>query len=76
MPYFIFRIPAQKDAKPELVDEKEKFPEANKLCKTLRKELSADDSATIKMMFAEDEKEARRLMRTKKETSPLEEWEK
>ena len=76
MPYFIFRIPVEKEAKPELVDTKEKFPEANKLCKSLRKEMSGSDQSTIKMMFAEDEQEARRLMRTKKEAAPIEEWEK
>ena len=76
MPYFIFRISAGKDIKPELVDTKEKFPDANRICKTLRKEMSAEDKSVIKMMFAEDELEARRLMRTKKDSSPIEEWEK
>ncbi|MDH5435731.1 MAG: hypothetical protein OEX83_03125 [Gammaproteobacteria bacterium] len=76
MPYFIFRIPAEKDIKPELVDSREKFPEANKLCKTLRKDMVKDDGAIIKMMFAEDESEARRLIRTKKIAAPVEEWEK
>lgn len=76
MPYFIFRIFQEKDVKPELVDSKEKFPDANKFCKTLRKEIAEDDKSIIKMMFAENEPEARRLMRTKKEAAPVEEWEK
>ena len=76
MPYFIFRISVEKDAKPELVDSREKFPDANKLCKTLRKEMSKDDGSIIKMMFADDESEARRLIRTKKVAAPVEEWEK
>ena len=76
MPYFVFKIFPDKDTKPELVESKEKFPEANKLCKALRKEISGDDGLTIKMMFAEDEQEARRLMRTRKDAAPIEEWEK
>ncbi len=76
MPYFIFHISEQKNIKPELVDSREKFPEANKLCKALRKEMPEGDNSIIKMMFAENEQEARRLMRTKKEAAPTEEWEK
>lgn len=76
MPYFIFHISSDKNAKPELLDSKENFPEANKLCKSLRKEMSSSDELIIKMIFAEDESEARRLMRTKKEAAPVEEWEK
>lgn len=76
MPYFIFHISEEKNIKPELIDAKEKFPEASKLGKTLRKEMAKDDSSTIKIMFAENEQEARRLMRTKKDAAPTEEWEK
>ena len=38
--------------------------------------MSEDDKSVIKMMFAEDESEARRLIRTKKIAAPVEEWEK
>ncbi len=74
MPYFIFRISADKTM--TLVNRCAKFGEAKDLCRTLRQSQHAETHDVIRMMFASTEHDARRLLSEKRQiSSPLEEWE-
>lgn len=74
MPYFVFQISADKKLTPLKVFEK--FKEAKELCRELRHAQAADAKESIRMTFAKDEQEARRLLANRRApASPLEEWE-
>ncbi len=74
MPYFVFRISADRKLTPLNVCEK--FKEAKDLCRQLRQAQAADATDQIRMTFAKDEQEARRLLGNRRApASPLEEWE-
>ncbi|MHB8347609.1 MAG: hypothetical protein ACYDHM_10585 [Acidiferrobacterales bacterium] len=74
MPYFIFRISADKTM--TLVNSCTKFGEAKELCRTYRQSQQAGTPDVIRMMFAATEHDARRLLSEKRQiSSPLEEWE-
>lgn len=74
MPYYVFRMAA--DKKLALVDSFEKYPPAKEACRRLRAEGSPDDPNAVRMIFAQSEHEARRLLSEKRQpSSPLEEWE-
>lgn len=74
MPYFVFRIAA--DRQPKLVKTCEKYKEAKDLCRDLRISESPDNPNAIRMAFAENETQAKRLLADKRQpSSPLEEWE-
>ena len=74
MPYFVFRISADKEM--SLVKSCEKFKEAKDLCRERRMAESPDDPNAFRMAFAETEVKAKRLLGEKRQpSSPLEEWE-
>ena len=74
MPYFVFRISADRKFTPLNVFEK--FKEAKDLCRQLRQAQATDATDQIRMTFAKDEQEARRLLGNRRApASPLEEWE-
>jgi hypothetical protein len=74
MPYFVFRVSADKQLK--LVKTCEKYKEAKDLCRELRKSESPDNPNAICMAFAENEIKAKHLLTKKRQpSSPLEEWE-
>ena len=74
MPYYVFRITEDRKLTPLNVFEK--FKEAKDLCRQLRQAQTADDKDMIRMTFAKDEQEARRLLSDRRAPStPLEEWE-
>lgn len=74
MPYFVFRISADKVM--GLVKSCEKYYEAKDLCRELRIAESPDNPNAIRMAFAENETKAKRLLGEKRQpSSPLEEWE-
>jgi hypothetical protein len=74
MPYFVFRISADKQM--SLVKSCEKFQEAKELCRELRIAESPENPNAIRMAFAENETKAKRLLGEKRQpSSPLEEWE-
>lgn len=74
MPYFVFKISADRKLTPLHVFEK--FKEAKDLCRELRQAQAADAKDLIRMTFAKDEQEARRLLGNRRApASPLEEWE-
>lgn len=75
MPYFVFRVSTDKKNLTEL-EVFDKFKPAKELCREMRKEQSAEDMGTIRMVHAKDKKEAKMLLGEKhKPSSPLEEWE-
>ena len=70
MPYFVFRIAADKQLK--LVKTCEKYKEAKDLCRELRIAESPDNPNAIRMAFAETEVKARNLLAEKRQpSSPL-----
>ncbi|OGI51140.1 MAG: hypothetical protein A3E57_01470 [Candidatus Muproteobacteria bacterium RIFCSPHIGHO2_12_FULL_60_33] len=74
MPYFVFRVSADRQLK--LVNTCEKYKEAKDLCRELRKSESPDNPNGIRMAFAETEVKAKHLLAEKRQpSSPLEEWE-
>jgi hypothetical protein len=74
MPYFVFRIAADKSLTP--VGSYEKYQEAKDVCVRLRKEESPGNPNAVRMAHANSEVEAKRLLTDRRQpASPLEEWE-
>lgn len=74
MPYFVFKITADRQFK--LVRTCEKYNEAKDLCRDLRIAESPENPNAIRMAFAENEIKAKHLLAEKRQpSSPLEEWE-
>ncbi|NOZ10787.1 MAG: decarboxylase [Gammaproteobacteria bacterium] len=73
MPYFVFKVLPEE--KLELVDTHTAFREAKTQCRNMRTDLSADANLDVRMIFAKDVDEGRRLLRTHRPPPPLEEWE-
>ena len=74
MLYFVFRISADRTV--TLVDSFAKYREAKDLCRVLRQSQPAGDTDLIRMTFAQNDQEAKRLLADKRQiSSPLEEWE-
>ena len=74
MPYFVFQISADRKLMPLNVFQK--FKEAKDICRESRQAQAADAKELIRMTFAKDEQEARRLLGNRRApASPLEEWE-
>ena len=74
MPYFVFRLSPDKGL--SLVKSCEKYKEAKDLCRELRVAESPDNPNGVRMAFAENEAQAKRLLADKRPpSSPLEEWE-
>ena len=73
MPYYVFRIAADKTL--TLLNTFDKYKDAKETCRTLRiAEPSGADQ--IRMAFAATERDAKRLLGDKRQpSSPLEEWE-
>ena len=74
MPYFVFKISADKQF--TLVKACTQYKEAKDLCRELRIAESPDNPNAVRMAFADDEAKAKRLISDKRQpSSPLEEWE-
>jgi hypothetical protein len=73
MPYFVYKIFPEDQL--ELVDTYEVFKEAKNVCREMRKSMAGDEGYQVRMIFAKDTREARRLLTTKRKASPVEEWE-
>ena len=77
MPYFVFRsFPEADGKKPELEQQHDAYKSAKQQVAELREENPDVDLNYFKMVFAEDEKKARILLRTHREPPRIEEWEK
>lgn len=74
MPYFVFRVSADREL--SLVKTFDKYKEAKDLCRELRASESPDNPNNIRMAFAETEVKAKSLLAERRQpSSPLEEWE-
>ena len=74
MPYFVFKISADKQF--TLVKACVQYKEAKDLCRELRIAESSDNPNAVRMAFAEDIAKAKRLLLDRHQpSSPLEEWE-
>lgn len=65
MPYFIYRIESEKEL--VLLESFPKYREAKLQAKSLRAEQESGDIATIKIIFANNQIEAERLLTTPRE---------
>ena len=65
MPYFIYRISPDKQL--DCLEQHAKYRAAREQARQLRADQSADDPDTIKLIFAESQGEAERLLLTPRE---------
>jgi len=72
MPYFVFR---KLTDKLEFQHSHEAYKDAKQEVKDLRAANPDEDLNNFRLVFADDEKQARILLTTKHESSPVEEWE-
>lgn len=75
MPYFVYS--KSPDNQVEILSEHEKYKEAKQVVTELRvNQKESDKDQVMRMVFAKDKREAKRLATVKREiASPLEEWE-
>ena len=73
MPYFVYKIFPDKTL--ESVDVHDAFKEAMQQCRQMRKDIPLEQGYQVRMVYAKDKTEARRLLTTKRAASPVEEWE-
>ena len=69
MPYFIYKIDLNRNL--ELLDTYSKYREARDQARTLRSDLPAEDTGTIKMIHAKHEQEAIHLLKQVREPRPM-----
>lgn len=69
MPYFIFKVFPGKKLEP--VTRFEKFQEAKDHAKEMRKQSSADDEYSVKVIFAKTDLEAQVLLKEEREYRPM-----
>lgn len=72
MPYFVFR---KLDDKLEFQRSHDNYRDAKQEVKELRAANPDEDLNNFRLVFADDEKQARILLTTKRAASPVEEWE-
>ena len=74
MPYFVYQIDADKGL--TYVDEFGDFNSAKDLCRSKREEGTIPENGNIRLIFANNKKEAKSLLKAKRGPStPIEEWE-
>ena len=73
MPYFVFKIPA--DGALEHIETFDAFPEAMRYCRAQRAQIAAPERVQVRMVFAEQLSEGRRLLGIKRPAPTVEEWE-
>ena len=75
MPYFVFEI-GENRKNPVLLEVFDKFRDAKSLCYQQRAQNMDNQGVQYKLIFAKNEREAKRLVVDKHQpSSPLEEWE-
>jgi hypothetical protein len=62
MPYFVYRV--QPNLQLTYIDTKEKYQEAKSLVRSLREQRAADDDADYRLIFANQQGEAEKLLST------------
>lgn len=75
MPYYVYRVSSDRRTL-ICIDTHQKYRDARDQCRQLREEQVEGDDDTIRLVHADDERQARVLLAEKhKPSSPLEEWE-
>jgi hypothetical protein len=69
MPYFVYKVFPNRTV--DFIDQFEKYQDAKKLTRQLRKEIAEEDVHTFRLVHAKHEREAERLLTTKREARPL-----
>lgn len=69
MPYFVYNV--YPDKKLELIETFGKYREARDHARELRKQLTENDTHTVKLIHAKHETEAERLLTTEREARPI-----
>ncbi len=69
MPYFVYRISPAKRL--ELVSSFETYKDAKRLARTMRAQLGEQPADTVRVIFAQNDAEAVRLLSEKREPRPL-----
>ena len=79
MPYYVYRIasgPSKLVKQLEMIKEFEDYKAAKVFAKESRASQAADDTSTIKIIFAANELEADERLQEQRDTPILREWEK
>ena len=69
MPYYVYKITAPKRL--EYIDVFDAYRDARSFTRARRKELTPDDGATLRMIFAPGKEQAERLLKEVREARPL-----
>ncbi|MGD8999532.1 MAG: hypothetical protein PVF75_03885 [Granulosicoccaceae bacterium] len=72
MPYFVFH---KTEKKLELQSRHDSYRDAKQEVKALRQANPDEDINNFRLVYADNEKQGRILLTTKRESSPIEEWE-
>lgn len=76
MPYFVYRFfPGNQNKPLELQDSHDSYREAKQQVKDMRATYPDEDLNNFRLVFADNEKQARILLTTKREKPQVEEWE-
>lgn len=76
MPYYVFRYLPEDSNKPlELQGSHDGYREAKQQVKDLRAAYPDEDLNNFRLVFAENDKQARILLTTRREKPQIEEWE-
>ncbi len=79
MPYYVYRIangPSKLVKQLDMIKEFEDYKEAKRFAKDTRAAQSAEDTSTIKIIFADNELEADERLQEQRDAPILREWEK
>ena len=75
MPYYVFRVSSDRKTL-SCLNVHEKYRAARDQCRQLRETQATEDDSTVRLIHADDERQAKVLLAEKnKPSSPLEEWE-
>jgi hypothetical protein len=69
MPYYVYKIHPPKRL--EYMDAFDTYREAKVFTRTKRKELSPEDTCTVRMIYAPSKEQAERLLKEVREARPL-----
>lgn len=71
MPYFVFKVTSAPFKQLELMQQFDAFREASAHAKALRKEMTAEDRFSLKVMFGENQLQAEDLLNQEREPEPM-----
>ncbi|WP_126456932.1 hypothetical protein [Sulfuriflexus mobilis] len=75
MPYFVYRFFPEKTNQLELQDSHDSYRDAKQQVKDMRAAYPNEDLNHFRLVFADNERQARILLTTRREKPRIEEWE-